>query len=269
LVAEALFSPEDRTSLWQAIEALESPRWIIRVANTLGMPVEKLLGAMPKKLSGFVRDATRAALFKALKVAVYKLNGTESQNPAGRRYKVSVGVTGAIGGFFGLPALAVELPISTTIMLRSIAAIAQAAGEDLSSPEARLACLQVFALGGSTRKDDSAETAYYAVRAALAKSVAEAVTFIGERGVAEESAPVLVRLIAQIAARFGVVVSEKVAAEALPVVGAAGGASINLLFIDHFQNVAQAHFTVRKLERKYGQDAVRAEYERIERELGL
>jgi hypothetical protein len=182
---------------------------------------------------------------------------------------VSVGVTGAIGGFFGLPALAVELPISTTIMLRSIAAIAQAAGEDLSSPEARLACLQVFALGGSTRKDDSAETAYYAVRAALAKSVAEAVTFIGERGVAEESAPVLVRLIAQIAARFGVVVSEKVAAEALPVVGAAGGASINLLFIDHFQNVAQAHFTIRKVERKYGQDAVRAEYERIKRELGL
>jgi hypothetical protein len=103
----------------------------------------------------------------------------------------------------------------------------------------------------------------------LAKSVAEAVTFIGERGVAEESAPVLVRLIAQIAARFGVVVSEKVAAEALPVVGAAGGASINLLFIDHFQNVARAHFTIRKLERKHGQDAVRAEYERIKRELGL
>ena len=63
--------------------------------------------------------------------------------------------------------------------------------------------------------------------------------------------------------------SEKVAAEALPVVGAAGGASINLLFIDHFQDVAQAHFTIRKLERKYGQDAVRAEYERIKRELVL
>ena len=139
---------------------------------------------------------------------------------------------------------------------------------DLSSPEARLACLQVLAFGGCTRKDDSVETGYYAVRAALAKSVAEAVTFIGERGVAEESAPVFVRLIAQIADRFGVVVSEKVAAEALPVVGAAGGASINLLFIDHFQNVAQAHFTIRKLERKYGQDAVRAEYERIKRELG-
>jgi hypothetical protein len=60
-----------------------------------------------------------------------------------------------------------------------------------------------------------------------------------------------------------------VATEALPVVGAAGGASINLLFIDHFQNVAQAHFTIRKLERKYGQDAVRVEYERIKRELGL
>ena len=34
-------------------------------------------------------------------------------------------------------------------------------------------------------------------------------------------------------------------------------------FIDHFQEVARAHFTVRRLERRYGKDAVRVAYERF------
>ena len=45
------------------------------------------------------------------------------------------------------------------------------------------------------------------------------------------------------------------------VVGAAGGALINTLFIDHFQDMARGHFVVRRLERVYGTDAVRAAYE--------
>jgi hypothetical protein len=67
---------------------------------------------------------------------------------------------------------------------------------------------------------------------------------------------VLVRLIAQIASRFGVVVTQKLAAQAVPLVGALGGA-----FIDHFQEVARAHFVIRRLERRYGKDAVRAAYD--------
>jgi hypothetical protein len=51
----------------------------------------------------------------------------------------------------------------------------------------------------------------------------------------------LVRLIATIASRFGVTVSQKVTASAVPVIGAAGGALINTIFIDHFQNMARGH----------------------------
>jgi EcsC protein family len=51
------------------------------------------------------------------------------------------GVLGA-GGTFGLAALPVELPVSTTIMLRSIADIARSEGEDLSDPETALACVE-------------------------------------------------------------------------------------------------------------------------------
>ena len=63
-----------------------------------------------------------------------------------------------------------------------------------------------------------------------------------------------------IGARFGIVVSEKAAAQAIPIIGAAGGALINTIFISHYQDMARGHFAVRRLERKYGPQAVREEY---------
>jgi len=72
-----------------------------------------------------------------------------------------------------------------------------------------------------------------------------------------------VRLIRAIAARFQVQVSEKAAAMAVPVIGAIGGGGINLLFIDHFQDMSNGHFMVRKLERQYGAELVRMTYESL------
>jgi hypothetical protein len=149
------------------------------------------------------------------------------------------------------------------IMLRSIAEIARSEGEDPSDPESALSCIQVFALGGRVGSTDASESGYFAVRGILAKSVTEAARFIAERGFIEEGAPALVRFITQVASRFGVVLSQKFAAQALPVVGTLGGASVNYVFIEHFQKIAQGHFTVRRLERAYGKDIVRAEYERL------
>jgi hypothetical protein len=83
-----------------------------------------------------------------------------------------------------------------------------------------LSCLQVFALGGLKGEADVANSGYFAVRGLLAKSVAEAARFMVDRGVLAEGGPVLVRLIAQIASRFGVVVTQKLAARAVPVIGA-------------------------------------------------
>ena len=100
----------------------------------------------------------------------------------------------------------------------------------------------------------------------LGRTVSESARFIVQRGLIDETAPVLLRLIAQVAARFGVVVSEKIAAQAIPLLGAFGGAAVNLAFIEHFQNVARGHFTVRRLERAYGADAVRFDYERLRNE---
>ena len=108
---------------------------------------------------------------------------------------------------------------------------------------------------------------YFAVRGMLAKTVTEAARFIAERGVIEKGAPILVRFISQVAARFGAVVTQKVAAQALPIIGALGGAVVNYAFIQHFQETARGHFTVRRLERTYGKDIVRTKYDRIVQEL--
>ncbi len=176
---------------------------------------------------------------------------------------MAVIASGGAGGFFSLPGMAIELPISTAIMLRSIADIARSEGEDLRSTESQLACVQVFALGSTRSTDDASESGYYAVRITLARALSEAAQFVAEKGVVEEGAPAIVRFIARIAARFEVIVSEKVAAEALPIIGAASGAAINLAFVTHFQQMARGHFIVRKLERKYGEAEVKREYSRL------
>lgn len=250
-------SETEMYDLRQAKALLESASFAIKVMNVVGSPIEKGLKLLPENWSEKVQVATRAALDKALHVAIGTMQPGTELEASDAWHKVAVGLSGALGGAFGLPALIVELPVTTTIMLRSIADIARRSGEDLSTVEARLACLEVFALGGRAPDDDAAEGGYYAIRVALAKAISEAAEYIAERGLAEEAPPIVMRLISGIAARFGVVVTEKAAAIVVPIIGAATGAGINTLFMDHFQDMAHGHFTVRGLERKHGAQAVR------------
>jgi hypothetical protein len=148
-------------------------------------------------------------------------------------------------------------------MLRSIAEIARSHGESITSPETKLACLEVFAFGGTSKSDESSEHGYFAVRALLTKSISDAVEFITEKGFTKRSAPILMKLIMKIAQRFGIQITEKAAAQAIPALGAAGGALINTIFIDHFQDMAKGHFTVRKLERAYGKEFIKELYSKL------
>ncbi|WP_339133623.1 MAG: EcsC family protein [Candidatus Electrothrix sp. GW3-4] len=252
--------PTDFEALKRARNLLENPGLAAKITNLLGRPIEKGFDLLPEKWNAKVGDVTQTALKSAVDTAVFTMKDSPGKNKSNYWHKFSVIATGAAGGFFGLPALAVELPISTTIMLRSIADVARNEGESISSIESKLACIEVFALGGPSNSDDAAETGYFAIRAALAQSVTKAAEYIAEKGIAEEGAPVLVRLIIQVAERFSIQVTEKAAAQAIPAVGAAGGALVNTLFIDHFQDMAHGHFIVRRLERKYGTELVKATY---------
>lgn len=253
----------DLDELKQAKLLLENPGLAARITDLIGTPIEKGIELLPENYQAWITAITGDALKKALDVAVGTLDKEKSGVSSDGWHKIMVAVSGAVGGTFGLPALAIELPISTTIMLRSIGDIARSEGEDLSIISARLECLNVFALGGDSESDDATESGYFVVRAALARAVSEAAQHIAEKGLAQEAAPALVKLITKIAARFNIVVTEKAAGQSLPVIGAVGGASINTLFLDHFQDMAHGHFTVRRLARIHGENLIRKEYEKI------
>lgn len=228
----------------------------------LGTPIEKGFSLLPDNWRDKVGIATRDALMIALNGALFTMD-SDTKEAYPRWHKFAAALSGGVGGAFGLPALVIELPVSTTIMLRSIADIGRSHGEFLTTAESRISCLEVFALGGPSKHDDFSESGYFAVRGALARAVTEASEYLAEKTIIEEGAPALARLIAVIAARFQVQVSEKAAAMAIPIIGAIGGGGINLLFIDHFQDMSRGHFSVRKLERKYGADLVRTTYESL------
>ena len=256
-------SAADCRDLKRAKLLLENPGLAMRVSATLGSPIERSIGLLPKRAQTAIQQASEAAILKALDVAVKSLGAETADRKKGssdRAHKVAAAASGAFGGAFGLMALSIELPLSTTIMLRSIADIAKSEGENISHIDTKLACLTVFALGGRSGKDDAAESGYFAARVAMAGAVSEASKYLAEKGFAKAGAPALVRLIALIASRFGIVVSEKMALQAVPIIGAASGAVINTLFIEHFQNMARGHFIVRRLEKVHGAEPVQQAY---------
>jgi hypothetical protein len=263
-VAQDIASPLSRANhkaLIRAVDALENANFAARIADYAGAPINKVVRLLPRPASRSLSRAVETAMHKCLKTAIGSLDNVRAP-PATFLSTAIAGVTGGVSGFFGLPALMVELPLTTTIMLRAIADIARHNGENLDTLEARLACLQVFALssrGSAVRTD----LGYFAARTLLARLSSNAAAFLVERGAQELSGVMLNSLMAEIVSRFSIVVSDRIAAGALPVVGAVGGATINVIFMNHFQQIAQGHFTVRRLEREYGVDAVRLYYAEI------
>lgn len=252
-------SANDLNDLKKAKSLLDNPGLAAKLTNLIGMPIEKGFELLPENWKQNIGEITKTALIKAANLATFTMKNTPGEGASNIFHKLAVAASGGIGGFFGLPALAIELPISTAIILRSIADIARSEGENINNIETKAACIEVFGLGGRSGSDDATESGYFAVRAALARALSEAAESTAGKGLTQE-APAFVRLIIRVAERFNIQVSEKAAAQAIPAIGAAGGALINTLFIDHFQDMARGHFIVRRLESKYGYDLVKDAY---------
>jgi hypothetical protein len=258
-----MLSKSDLADLKQAKKLLENPGLVAKLSNMLGSPVERGVKMLPGSWQRNVHKATEAALMKALDMAVTSLGERPRLKSQDNFHRMAAAASGAAGGALGLMALSWELPLSTTVMLRSIADIAASEGENPRHIDTKLACLTVFALGSEKdQRDNAAESGYFATRAALASAVSEASKYLAQKGMAKTGAPALVRLVTAIGGRFGVVVGEKAAAQAIPIIGAAGGAMINTVFIGHYQDMARGHFIVRRLEKIHGADPVRAAYEK-------
>jgi len=272
-VSGILDHPQDWADLQRAVKLLEAPTITARMANFVGAPLEFAVRSLPAAVSGRIHGAVEAALHKSAQAALWSLADTPGRKASTRWHKLAAATTGAVGGAFGFTALFLELPVSTTIMMRAVADVARSEGFSLDEPSTRQACLEVFALGGKSDKDDASETGYYLARGFTADVVRHLSAELAGRKVAgqgittglgsKETGKWLAKLIERVASRFGVVVTEKFAAQAVPVVGAATGAALNTMFTDYYQDMARGHFIVRRLEQRYGEAAVRASYDRL------
>lgn len=226
---------------------------LMQLANWAGRRAETLLETLPEGVQAKIAQASELALRQAYDLAFSTQADAEPTGLVNRAlawaqgerwHQVATGITGALGGLGGITTTLIDLPVTTTLILRSIQQVATGHGEDLSQPEVRAQCIAVFGLAGPMREDDRTEVGLFASRFAL-----------GGKAVAE--------ILRAVLPRFGVTVSEKLLAQATPLLGAAAGATINPVFTGYYQKMAHVHFRLRKLERSHPPDQVGACFERI------
>jgi hypothetical protein len=269
---------EEEVFLRNAFKFLDRPSFLVRLADTLGRPVNLAVRALPQKHQAAIHKATQVALKKGLLVVTRTLGkrkvtktfdgSVKKSRHVGRWHTAASFGLGAAGGLFGILSLPLELPLTTAVILRSVASIADEFGMDLNDPQTQLECLYILSLGSPhSPEDDSMSSAYWTSRAAFASLANEASLFLAgktsqeiAREIERKTAPVLVKFIAQVASRFELVVNEKLLAESVPVVGALGGATINAAFTDYFSQAARYHFGLRALESKHGRAAIESYY---------
>jgi hypothetical protein len=260
---------QDRADLAEAVRLLEGSSLPVRIAGVVGGVAGRGMGsllariptALHERVLTLARTATSEALTSAYRTILPTLGrGPKLPIPARFVERASTIATGAIGGAGGLMGTALELPFTTGLLLRAIARIAAEEGEDPADDATRVECLKVLAIGApSTGPDVDGNPldagGYYGARIALAEAMAS----VAGRAVADA----LPRLAAAILPRFGLSVTWKLAGQAVPVIGAASGALINLAFTQHYQEKARGHFIVRRLERTHGTDRIRGLYEQL------
>ena len=142
---------------------------------------------------------------------------------------------GAAGGFGGLPSALAEVPMTTTVLMRAIQGIAEEHGFDPASEEVRMACLEVFAAAGPLAQDDETEMGFLTMRVAL-------------------SGPGMRLMVARVTPIFAQVLGRKLAAQAVPVLGAVAGAATNYVYTSYYQDIARVRFGLMDIARRRGLD---------------
>jgi EcsC protein family len=251
----AALDPADCARLAEAAGILLDARgMVIRVSEWLAGRLNgfgrRVAGLGPHLLGeewqAHYQGVIESALRNAYRVGIVGL-GDVARPPRGRLTRLAAAASGSASGFIGLPGVVADLPVTTTLMMRAIAEIARAEGEDLAQADTRQACIEVFAFGGPELADDDIDVAYWTIRASLSHAS-------------------IALVIRQAAARFGLMLSQKYLAQAVPLIGAAAGGTLNYVFMGYYQKMARVHFTLRDLERRNDPVLVRGCFETMLRE---
>ena len=203
----------------------------IQVLNLVGGQAENLLERLPDPVKDRLEETTTKALNVAVKAAARSRGVVADQS----KWLNTVATTamGAAGGAGGLPTALAELPVTTTILLRAIQGIAVEYGFDPADPEIQTECLQVFAAAGPLAFDDGADMGFLSARVTL-------------------TGPTVQGIIARIAPRLSAALGQKLAAQAVPIVGAVAGAATNYAYTSYYQEMAHVHFGLMRTAKQYG-----------------
>lgn len=205
----------------------------MQLLGMVGGQAENLLERLPDRVKDGLEEATRAGLERALSLAGESRRSVADQPDWLNRLVTTA--LGAAGGMAGLPGALAEVPVTVTLLLRNIQAIAADHGFDPDDPATRADCVSVFAAAGPLARDDGMNTGFLAAR----------VTITG---------PALKALVARVAPRLATVLGQKLGAQTIPVLGAVGGAVVNYAFTAYYQEVARVHFGLRRLAAERGAD---------------
>lgn len=208
----------------------------MRVVNRLSGLVESRVIKTLGSRQALVEDVVEAALRSAYGIAA---KGGRLGRMGDRGSVALAALSGAVGGFFGVAAALAELPVAITLILRSIQEVAAHHGFDQDDPETRAEVLRVFASGGPGSADDGVDTGLIGTRMALNGATVDVL---------------IRRFLPQISVRM----TQKLGAQAVPVLGAVTGAGVNMLFADYYRDVAHYHFGRLRLIAGHGEAAVAA-----------
>jgi hypothetical protein len=208
---------------------------VMRLVARLGGTLENQLSALPSGLRTQIERITAQALETSYGVA--------GRAPAlGDRTPLFAAMAaGAAGGVGGLATSFAELPVTVTLFLNTIRAVAVEHGHNPEEAWVRAECLQIFAAGTPLADDDGVNTSFIAARLTLTGSAVQ-------------------NLITAIVPKITTVLGQKLAAQAVPLVGAVSGAALNAAYLSYYREIAQVRFQLLKLAELHGTDAVMSEF---------
>ena len=204
--------------------------WVAR-SRYLGAGVEAQWARMPQRVRAEVDLRVTQALTMGLGVA----GAAPSFGVRGHRWLVIA--SGAAGGAAGLAGALAELPVALILFLQAIREEARAAGLDPDRDGVRRATLDILASGRAIAASEVLDPAFVSGRLALA-------------------GPTLSGWIARAVPRLVPVLGQRLAASAVPVVGAIGGAVLNAAWLEHYRTLARIRFRLMALAEHHGAEAV-------------
>lgn len=199
--------------------------------NAVGGRAEGLIEKLPAPVRNRMDGITHGALNRAFDAASRSRGMLRDRGDWFNRALSTA--SGAAGGLAGFAGAAIEMPITVTLLLRAIMDIAAEHGFDPDSDQARREALHVFASAGPLAQDEGADLGLLAARMTITGQTVQT-------------------LIAKVAPKLSASLAQKLAAQAVPILGAVAGATINYSFTRYYQEIARVQFGLMRLSEETG-----------------